>query len=275
MLRVYDNSSETSNSFVRKSLGNQNRYEVSLSYEIIPSFDLTREVIISLFRTTDGTPTAAIILDRDYTFKLRNWHYPTTFVTGKRVFAGHYLFPKSSRDYYPPFWNIASGDTSFYPGYTHPQDKVTLSSREGTFSVELIINKSNTQVAEASLYVERINGSNGFSYGGPFFWKFQNIGTIDVGCIHAWNTPYDLTFSNLSINGDIPDDKWYYIKDYQGLKTDPLDNNKLWIGAGNIENPDTYSEETELKNLARYNYARVVEGEALEGIPKGLKWYMP
>lgn len=260
MLRVYDNSLEASTSFIRKDLGTQDRYEIALSYNIIPSFDVNREIIISIFRTSDRSPAAAIILDRNFTFKLRSWHYVTRFLSSNKVFAGHYLFPKSHKNYYPSFWDLASGDTSFYPGYTQPQDNVVLSSRAGTFSVELIVNNSHTQIAEAQLYVERINGSNGYSYGGPFFWKFQNIGFVDIGCIHSWNTPYDLTFDNISINGDMPDLDWYHIKDYQGFETEIPEEDGSWIGAGDIDDISTYSELTNLKNLARYNYSKFVTG---------------
>jgi len=270
MFTVSDTASTPSPAFVYKDLGDTNRREVGVSYELTPNIDVDGDIIITRFRGPSTTNMAELVVGEGNVFKLRYWNYAT--------------YP-SQKTFLP-----------FYPKDTTPNlnERTVFTSIEGTFRVSFRVYNAHTQIAEVFLFIERIGGRASDSYAGPLNWKFANVTNVRIGAIEA-TAPYDLSFDNISLNGDVPDPNWYSIKDYQGFKVDPLDEAKTWIGANDINDEETYSEPTSLMNLSRYDYAKASVGDTvtwgsdmtfeelkdltfegnfnLTSTPKGLKWH--
>ncbi len=140
---------------------------------------------------------------------------------------------------------------------------VALKTIPGTFRISFNIISTHTQFAESNLYVERIGGRYGIAYASGVNWNRENVSAIDLGQISS-STPYSLTFDNINLIGDVPDPKWFSLRGYHGFKGS---GNLTWIGASITEDVSTYSERTNLPNLARYDYAlALIPGAAIWGM---------
>lgn len=263
MLHVADNSAGYSYAYVSKDLEDIKRRDIGVSFEVTPSFALSSDVYLAVFRSLGGTLMTAVALGPEG-IKMKAWNYAT--MPGPRLIPP--FLPNSTRDTVPPF------TPPYMPANAQPQDRLLVNSATGTFRVEVRVSNPHSYRAEAYVYAEKVGGKLGSGYIGPVNWKLSNVGRIDVGCVYARDTAYDLNFNNLLSNGDVPDPNWFNVQYYSGFSVDPADEDKLWIGAGDIMDAATYSEETKLTNLARYDYARVVPTETLEENPKGLRWSM-
>ncbi len=234
-LRVYDTiSNAASNAYVYRVLENQKRGEVEISFEVTPAFELTGDVVIARWQLDGPMESAQLILGVGNTFKLKTWHYPT--YTSQTTFLPFYPTNDANN---PATTNIFSGLL-------------------GTYRVDMLVQNPHTQQAQVNVYVERIGGRSEDAFVTNLNWWGKNLTRFDIGAVSAINVPYDLTFDNIELRGDVPDPHWYSIKDYQGFKLDVLDKEKFWIGANDINDSSTYSNRTSLLNLSRYDYARVL-----------------
>lgn len=130
-------------------------------------------------------------------------------------------------------------------------DSVALRTIKGTLRFSFEVTSPHTEFAESNLFVERIGGLSGSAYASGVNWNRENVLAVDLGQISSLQ-PYNISFDNINLTGDVPDPKWFSLKNYQGLR----DSHKLtWIGASNIADVSTYTERTDLRNLARYDYA--------------------
>ena len=295
MLNVNDNSTGLSYAYIRKDFGLEPRANVALEFELTPNLMPIRDVYIALMRGTGGIPLTGIVVGEDRTLKLKNWHY--NLYPSKKLYPGKNTFPKGTRRTFPPFYpssNIRPDQKSlfppflppkyptipysgeklnYYPGNSQPKPKTVVNVTGKTY-VNISVSNYRDISSEVHIYAERIGGRGRNIYSGILNWKMSSVKTVDLGCIYANNTPYNFSFESIYMSGDVPSEDWYLIRDYEGFSVAEEDEDVLWEGSLDTEDPTTYSEPTRLENLARYDYARTYNDSPLSENPKGVTWIM-
>lgn len=259
MLRVADIARDLSISYVYRDVMGDS---ASMLFEIDVSGERDRDICIFRMRSVVG-PLCAIFLSPRGGIRLRVFnylHYP-----GGSLYPSPLLFP-SSRTLYP----------GIYPGVVYPPysttDTEVFSNTSGVVECEVEANSFDTIEGEVSLYARRGNvgmQENSISEGG-FNWLGRPISGVDIGCVSARQTKYDIRYPSFSLLGEVQSGEWYEISDYSGFALDPLDGGILFQGANDVGDPLTYSEYTDIRNLTRYDYARA-DG-VLVSPPRGVIW---
>jgi hypothetical protein len=280
MLNVTDNPTGHSYAYIRKDFGSEPRRNISLEYEIYSHIPTVRDVFVSLIRGENGLPLAGVIVGENGNIKLKVWNYNT--YPSQSLYPSKNTFPKGTRRTFPPFYpssNVRPGQQklfppfypgefptiaysgeslNYYPGNSQPKAKTVTQVRGKTF-VRLSISRANSINSEAHLFVNKMDSRGKELYSGLINWKLNDVKTVDLGCALSIDTPYSFSFENIKLIGDVPSEEWYSSRDYQGFKVSPEDSDILWVGAGDIDDPSTFSEPTKLENLARYSYVKPLQ----------------
>jgi hypothetical protein len=264
-MRVFDTTGNGSVAFAKRTLENVKRGNLSISYRLIPD-PVDDQVHFTTIRSTTGALMCSALLKPDGVW-MRSWNYATYL--NDKFYLSENTYLSGNRSTPLPMWL----NTDTYLGETPFSDTLALATTMGTFDIRLDISNPHTHKAECFLSVDKLNGRYGYASLPLLNWQLQNVGSIEIGCTGSGQTPYDMEFEDILIEGDVPDPDWFYIREYQGFKVDPADEDILWVGARKISDVTTHSEPTELKNLARYNYAKPSTPTTFTSSPKGILWY--
>ncbi len=272
MLEVIDTvGAGHSHSYIGYEFDPDPRNEIRFSTTIEVRDYPIRDILIALLMSEDKA-FAGIFLGPDGEIKLQNWHY--RHWPEETIYPSQGLYPKGSMRSFP---RTTRYPTQEYPNIGDPPEKTVLKNSRGPVFIDLLVRGLRTYMGETDLYAEKTNDIgktvSGNAYGTMLNWKNMNPIYFIFGAVTAQDTTYNIAYTDMKLEGELFEGEWFSVSGYDGLKLDTLDSSSRWQGARRVGDPATYSENTHLQNLARYDYAR--PDRPLQGTPKGLRWKLP
>lgn len=256
MLRAADNSSGLSRAYIGYEFDVEQRSEIALTFSLLPQVYPTREVCVALL-LSGAKPLSGLYLLPDGGLVLRGYsyrRYPGGLYPGVGIYpTGEPNFPSSTT--YP---------SAGYPTAPSAGPHEVLSHSTGEIQARFVVTNLSSVRGEVEAYASS-DTSMGSEYLTLLNWKMATPTSFYLGCVSAYDTPYDFLFTDFSIEGELFSYDWYRIADYQGLAGDGL-----WQGANDIFDAETYTQFTDIRNLARYDYARPEVEPATP--PQGIHW---
>lgn len=141
------------------------------------------------------------------------------------------------------------------------------------YRVSVVLDSINTTDGTISIFVEKADFRSRTAILQRLNWYGVTLDKVLIGCASDTTLPYDLVFEDLEIRGEVSDPDWYDVSRQEGLRNAVGDEGTLWQGATDRDDPDTYTEATDMRKLARYDYAR--PATPISGTPLGIRWTIP